>query len=55
MDRILEALARKGALNRVGPEYFCKTLRNLSPEQLAQVVEETYWSRVLPLGLERLN
>ncbi len=54
-EKLLQVLARKGALARIGPEYFCKKLRGMSPEQLAQVVEETYWSRVSPLGVTRTN
>jgi sugar phosphate isomerase/epimerase len=53
VDDILRTLADKGALGRVGPEYFSSKMDGLSPSQVAENVDDTYWSRVGPLGVTR--
>lgn len=53
VDRILKVLAEKGALQRVGPEYFCKRLHRMSPAEIAEVVDKTYWTRVASFGVAR--
>lgn len=50
-DRLIELLHAKGALTRLGPEYFTGSLRELSTEQLAAVIEDNYWTRMDALGI----
>lgn len=51
VDDLLRALGRKGALGVVGPEYYSKQLQGFTAERIAAVVEDTYWSRLSPLGV----
>jgi len=53
VQEVLELLARKGALNFVGPEYYSDRMEGLSSEEIAAVIDETYWSRVIPLGVSK--
>lgn len=53
VDELFGLLADKGALNVVGPEYYSDKMAGLSPEQIAEVIDDTYWSRATPLGVTR--
>lgn len=50
-DGLLKLLFDRGALHRLGPEYFTGSLREMSTEQVADVIEENYWSRMDALGV----
>lgn len=53
VQEVLELLAHKGALNFVGPEYYSDRMEGLSSEEIASVIDDTYWSRLTPLGVSR--
>jgi sugar phosphate isomerase/epimerase len=51
IEEMLSVLAEKVPLANVGPEYLSSRMDGLSPSQVAEVVEETYWSRLRSLGM----
>lgn len=50
-DELLAVLAEKDALRVVGPEYFSSEMVGLSPREVAEVVENTYWPHLEPYGV----
>lgn len=53
VSELLDTLARKQALTVVGPEYYSSQLKDLTPAEIASVVDSTYWTRLEPLGVKR--
>jgi len=43
VPRVFECLRGMGALSNVGPEYFSSVMDGLTPRQVAEIIEETYW------------